>query len=103
MGFFLLICFNSHSFTLSDEELVVRWSENIVWQFFSGIACYEHRLPCDATQIGRFCRDLGEEGLERLLKATIDTAVVIESPAAMNCPFWRRRTWGVRVTGEPTR
>ena len=26
-----------HSFNLSDEELVVRWSENIVWQFFSGM------------------------------------------------------------------
>ena len=68
-----------HSFNLSDEELVVRWSENIVWQFFSGMAYYEHRLPCDATQIGRFRRDLGEEGLELLLKATIDTAVAMET------------------------
>jgi IS5 family transposase len=68
-----------HSFNLSDEELVVRWRENIVWQFFSGMAYYEHRLPCDATQIGRFRRDLGEEGLELLLKATIDTAVAIDA------------------------
>ena len=68
-----------HSFDLSDEDLVVRWSENILWQFFSGMAYYEHRLPCDATQIGRFRRDLGEDGLELLLKATIDTAVAIET------------------------
>lgn len=68
-----------HSFNLSDEELVVRWSENVVWQFFSGMAYYEHRLPCDATQIGRFRRDLGEDGLELLLKATIDTAVAIDA------------------------
>lgn len=67
-----------HCFNLSDEELVVRWSENILWQFFSGMDYYEHRLPCDATQIGRFRRDLGEEGLELLLKATIDTAVAME-------------------------
>ena len=50
-----------------------------MWQFFSGMAHYEHRLPCDATQIGRFRRDLGEEGLELLLKATIDTAVAIQA------------------------
>ena len=68
-----------NSFNLSDEELVERWSENIVWQFFSGMDYYEHRLPCDATQIGRFRRALGEEGLELLLKATIDTAVAIDA------------------------
>ena len=68
-----------HSFNLSDEELVVRWSENVLWQYFSGQTYYENRLPCDATQIGRFRRDLGEDGLELLLKATIDTAVAIEA------------------------
>ncbi len=68
-----------HSFNLSDEELVVRWSENVLWQFFSGMDYYEHRVPCDATQIGRFRRDLGEEGMEQLLKATIDAAVAIKA------------------------
>jgi IS5 family transposase len=70
-----------HSFNLSDEELVVRWSENIVWQYFSGSDYYEHRVPCDATQIGRFRRDLGEDGMELLLKATIDTAVALQAVA----------------------
>jgi IS5 family transposase len=68
-----------HSFNLSDEELVVRWSENVLWQFFSGLDYFELRLPCDATQIGCFRRDLGVEGLELLLKATIDTAVALEA------------------------
>ena len=68
-----------NSFNLSDEELVVRWSENIVWQFFSGMDYYEHRQPCDATQIGRFRTALGEDGLELLFKATIDTAVAIDA------------------------
>ena len=68
-----------HSFNFSDEEVAARWSENVLWQFFSGLAYYEHRLPCDPTQIGRFRRDLGEEGLELLLKATINTAVAIEA------------------------
>lgn len=29
-------------------------------QFFSGMDYYEHRLPCDATQIGRFRVVVGE-------------------------------------------
>ena len=68
-----------NSFNLSDEELVSRWSENVVWQFFSGMEYYEPRLPCDATQIGRFRSGIGEEGLEQLLKSTIETAVEIKA------------------------
>ena len=68
-----------NSFNLSDEELVERWAENVVWQFFSGMDYYEPRLPCDATQIGRFRRLLGEDGLEQLLKATIDCAVDMQA------------------------
>ena len=68
-----------NSFNLSDEELVQRWSENVVFQYFSGQEYYEPRLPCDATQIGRFRRAIGEEGLELLLKSTIETAVEIKA------------------------
>jgi IS5 family transposase len=68
-----------HSFDLSDEELVLRWSENIVWQFFSGCEYYEARPPCDASQVVRFRRAIGEDGLEQLLKATIECAVEIRA------------------------
>jgi transposase, IS5 family len=68
-----------NAFNLSDEELVLRWSENVVWQYFSGMDYYEARLPCDPTQIGRFRRALGEEDPEQLLKATIETAVEIKA------------------------
>jgi len=64
-----------HAFNLSDEELVQRWSENVQYQFFSGMQYYEPKLPCDATQIGRFRRVLGEAGVEELLKTTLDAAV----------------------------
>jgi len=64
-----------HTYKLSDEELVERWAENVVWQYFSGMTFYEPRLPCDATQIGRFRTAIGEAGVEELLKASIDTAV----------------------------
>ncbi len=68
-----------HAFNLSDEELVERWSENCVWQYFSGLEYYEPRLPCDASQIGRFRTTIGEAGVEELLKATIDTAVATKA------------------------
>ena len=68
-----------HAFNLSDEELVERWSENVVWQYFSGQTYYEPRLPCDATQIGRFRTAIGEAGVEELLKATIDTALTMKA------------------------
>ena len=48
-----------HAFNLSDEEVVERWAENVVWQYFSGNEYYEPRPPCDATQIGRFRRAIG--------------------------------------------
>jgi IS5 family transposase len=43
-----------HAYKLSDEELVEPWAKNVVWQHFSGMTFYVPRLPCDATQIGRF-------------------------------------------------
>ena len=64
-----------HAFNLSDEETCERWAENVVWQYFSGKDYYEPRPPCDATQIGRFRAGIGEAGMERILVATIDTAV----------------------------
>jgi IS5 family transposase len=68
-----------HSFNLCDEELVIRWSENVLWQFISGVDYYEHRPPCGTTQIGQFRRDLCEGGMKLLLKATIDTALAIKA------------------------
>lgn len=68
-----------HAYNLSDEEVVERWAENVVWQYFSGQTYYEPKLPCDATQVGRFRTAIGEAGVEELLKATIDTAVTTKA------------------------
>ena len=76
-----------HAFNLSDEELVQRWAENVYWQFFSGMAYFEPRLPCDATQIGRFRRLLGEAGVEQLLNTTIEAAVSMK--IVKRCEFER--------------
>jgi transposase, IS5 family len=76
-----------HAFNLSDEQLCERWSENVVWQYFSGLEYYEPRMPCDATQIGRFRRAIGEAGMQSILKATIDAA--IQSKAIKPAEFER--------------
>jgi transposase, IS5 family len=68
-----------HAFNFSDEDLVQAWSENIYWQHFSGMNHFEPRLPCDATQVGRFRRALGEAGVEELLGKTIETAVTAKA------------------------
>lgn len=75
----LSLLYLKHAFDLSDEALVERWSENVVWQLFSGEEYYLPGPPCDATQLGRFRSRLGEAGVEELLKATIDTAVKTEA------------------------
>jgi IS5 family transposase len=54
-----------HAFNESDESVVQRWSENVVWQFFSGMEYYSPKLPCDAAQISRFRKILGEAGVEQ--------------------------------------
>ncbi len=46
---------------------------------FGGMDYYEPRLPCGATQFGRFQRPLGEDGMEQLLKASIELVVDIKA------------------------
>jgi IS5 family transposase len=74
-----------HAFNVSDEELVECWSENVVWQYFSGLAYYTPKLPCDATQIGRFRTAIGEAGVEELLKISIDAAVEMKAVKPSEC------------------
>lgn len=68
-----------HAYDLCDEALVERWAENVVWQYFSGETYYQPKLPCDATQLGRFRTAIGEAGVEEMLKATIDAAVAMKA------------------------
>ena len=68
-----------HAYNMSDQELVVRWTENVQWQYFSGMEYYQPKFPCDPAQITRFRQHLGEAGVEELLKATIDAAVKMKA------------------------
>lgn len=68
-----------HAYNLSDEALVERWSQNVVWHYSSGMECCVPKLPCYAAQMGRILIAIGETGFEELLKATIETAVTTKT------------------------
>ncbi len=67
-----------HAFNESDEGVVERWRDTPRWQYFSGLAYYEDRLPCDASTLVKFRQLLGEEGVEELLAQTINVAVELQ-------------------------
>jgi IS5 family transposase len=67
-----------HAYSECDESIVERWAQDVYFQYFSGNEFFEPRLPCDATQIGRILRVLGEAGVEQLLKSTIEAAVAMK-------------------------
>ena len=64
-----------HTFNLSDEAVVQRWTENPYWQWFCGCEYFQHELPCDPSSLTRWRKRLGPEGLEKLLAATIQAGL----------------------------
>ena len=67
-----------HAFNESDEGVVERWAETPTWQYFSGMDYFEHRWPCDPTQLVHFRKAMGEEGVEALLQQTINVALTLK-------------------------
>ena len=67
-----------HAFNESDEDVIQRWGETPTWQYFSGNEYFEHQWPCDPTQLGRFRKALGEEGVEEMLARTMEVAVTLK-------------------------
>ena len=63
-----------HLYNLSDEVVVASWVENPYWQYFCGEQVFQHRLPCNPTTLVKWRKRVGAEGIESLLKETLDTA-----------------------------
>lgn len=68
-----------HAFDESDESVVARWVENPYWQFFCGCAYMQHELPIDPSSLSRWRKRVGAERLEKLLEATIHTALAMKA------------------------
>ena len=58
----------------SDESVVERFLENPYWQYFCGLEYFEHEVPLDPSSLVRWRRRVGSEGMEKLLKETVETA-----------------------------
>ena len=56
---------------LSDEEVVVFWSENPYAQDFCGEREMQWGEPCDASELTHFRKRIGTAGAEKILAATI--------------------------------
>jgi IS5 family transposase len=64
-----------HVYDLSDEEVVERWVENAYWQYFCGFEFFQHEVPIDASTMTRWRKRIGPEGLEEMLKASVEVAL----------------------------
>jgi IS5 family transposase len=68
-----------YAYDESDESVVARWVENPYWQFFCGCQYMQHELPIDPSSLSRWRKRVGAERLEKLLEATIKTALAMKA------------------------
>ena len=60
-------------YNLSDEELVEQqWEMNPCFQYFGGIDTLRWGQPCAATDLVHFRNRIGEEGIEKVLRHSIE-------------------------------
>lgn len=63
-----------YTYSLSDDDLLERFSENIYWQYLCGQPFYEYKKPCDTTTIVKWRKKIGDEGMEEILSETLALA-----------------------------
>ncbi len=64
-----------HMYNFSDEGVVEQWIENPYWQFFCGEQQLQWEMPIDPSSLPRWRKRIGEEGMKKILSATIKTAL----------------------------
>ena len=64
-----------HVYDLSDDDVVERWIENPYWQYFCGFEFFQHDLPIDPSTMSRWRKRIGPEGMEGVLKASVEVAL----------------------------
>ncbi len=60
-------------YSLSDEVLVEQhWEMNVYFQYFGGVSVQQWGQPCAASDLVHFRQRIGEQGVEKILKHSID-------------------------------
>lgn len=60
-----------HLYDVSDEQVVVSWTENPYWQYFSGMQEFQWELPCDPTELVKFRNRIGKKGAEKIFEVSV--------------------------------
>ncbi|HEY9502437.1 MAG TPA: IS5 family transposase [Pyrinomonadaceae bacterium] len=68
-----------HTYDESDESVVEKWVENPYWQYFCGYEYFQHELPCHPTSLVKWRQRIKAEGVEKMLKEILSTAVRSEA------------------------
>ena len=67
-----------HLRSVSDEQVVLQFTENAYYQYFCGMEAFGTAAPCAASELVHFRHRIGEEGVELILKESIRDNVAIE-------------------------
>lgn len=57
---------------LSDENLVVAWSENLYFQYFGGEQYFVPKEPCSSTELVEFRKRIGVEDVVFMKKKVLE-------------------------------
>jgi transposase, IS5 family len=58
-------------FNQGDETVVAAWVQNPYWQYFCGMTDFQWAVPCDSSDLVYFRQRIGEAGVQRILKVTV--------------------------------
>jgi transposase, IS5 family len=59
----------------SDESVVAKWVENPYWQYFCAEETFQHEFPAHPTSLPKWRQRVGPEGVEKLLRQVLRTAI----------------------------
>lgn len=58
-------------YNLGDETLAATWAQNPYMQYFSGQSRFQHKYPCDPSDLVHFRKRITQEGIEKIFAYTV--------------------------------